>query len=76
MKDNRKEKRERLPLFGIPRLFPFARPYKKQFLGLVLAQVLCSISDVARSLLWITLSGGGPYRAWCPLPWAIRCSSY
>ena len=51
MKDNRKEKRERLPLFGIPRLFPFARPYKKQFLGLVLAQVLCSISDVARPVL-------------------------
>ena len=54
MKDNKKDnKKERvaLPLFGIPRILPFARPYKKQFLGLVLAQVLCSLSDVARPVL-------------------------
>ena len=48
-----KEKKEHvaLPFFGIPRLLPFARPYKKQFLGLVVAQVLCSLSDVARPVL-------------------------
>ena len=48
-----KEKKEKisLPLFGIPRILPFARPYKKQFLVLVLAQVICSLSDVARPVL-------------------------
>lgn len=48
-----KEKKEKiaLPFFGIPRLLPFAKPYKKQFLGLVAAQVLCSLSDVARPVL-------------------------
>jgi len=48
-----KEKKEKvsLPFFGIPRLLPFAKPYKKQFFGLVMAQVLCSLSDVARPVL-------------------------
>ena len=40
-----------LPLFGIPRLLPFAKPYRKHLLGLVIAQVLCSISDVLRPVL-------------------------
>ena len=45
------KKRVALPLFGIPRLLPFAKPYKKQFVGLVVAQILCSISDVLRPVL-------------------------
>ncbi len=45
------QKRIALPLFGIPRLLPFAKPYKKQFVGLVVAQILCSISDVLRPVL-------------------------
>ena len=40
-----------LPWFGIPRLLPFARPYRKNFIGLVLAQILCGISDVLRPVL-------------------------
>ena len=53
MQENKENKKERvaLPLFGIPRLLPFARPYRKQFAGLVLAQVLCSLSDVVRPVL-------------------------
>ena len=45
------QKRVALPLFGIPRILPFAKPYKKQFIGLVTAQILCSISDVLRPVL-------------------------
>ena len=53
MTDNKgsSQKRIALPLFGIPRILPFARPYKKQFIGLVTAQILCSISDVLRPVL-------------------------
>lgn len=54
MADNKadmKAKRTSLPLFGIPRILPFAKPYKKQFAGLVIAQILCSISDVLRPVL-------------------------
>ena len=42
MPETKEKKQERvaLPLFGIPRLLPFTRPYRKQFAGLVLAQVL------------------------------------
>ena len=50
-KKNSVQKRIALPLFGIPRLLPFAKPYKKQFVGLVVAQILCSISDVLRPVL-------------------------
>ena len=46
-----KQKRIALPLFGIPRILPFAKPYKKQFIGLVASQILCSISDVLRPVL-------------------------
>ena len=46
-----KQKRVALPLFGIPRILPFAKPYKKQFVGLVTAQILCSVSDVLRPVL-------------------------
>ena len=46
-----KQKRIALPFFGIPRILPFAKPYKKQFIGLVTAQILCSISDVLRPVL-------------------------
>lgn len=48
---NKKDKRVALPLFGIPRIMPFARKYKKELLGLVVAQILCSISDVLRPVL-------------------------
>jgi len=47
---NKTEKRA-LPLFGIPRILPFAKPYKKKFIGIIAAQVLCSLSDVARPVL-------------------------
>ena len=47
----KKKDRVALPLFGIPRILPFAKPYKKQFIGLVAAQVLCSVSDVLRPVL-------------------------
>ena len=46
-----KQKRIALPFFGIPRILPFAKPYKKQFIGLLTAQILCSISDVLRPVL-------------------------
>ncbi|MBE6025706.1 MAG: ABC transporter ATP-binding protein [Clostridiales bacterium] len=47
----KKKDRVALPLFGIPRILPFAKPYKKQFVGLVTAQILCSFSDVLRPVL-------------------------
>ena len=50
-KKESRQKRVALPLFGIPRILPFAKPYKKQFIGLVTAQILCSISDVLRPVL-------------------------
>ena len=50
-KSDSKAKRIALPFFGIPRILPFAKPYKKQFIGLVAAQILCSISDVLRPVL-------------------------
>ena len=50
-KKESRQKRIALPLFGIPRILPFAKPYKKQFIGLVTAQILCSISDVLRPVL-------------------------
>ena len=51
MKRDEKKERVALPLFGIPRILPFARPYKRNFLGLVVAQLLCSVSDVIRPVL-------------------------
>ena len=45
------KKKIALPFFGIPRIWPFARVYKKQLLGLVIAQILCSLSDVLRPVL-------------------------
>ena len=46
-----KHERVSLPFFGIPRLLPFAKKYKKDIFGLVAAQILCSISDVLRPVL-------------------------
>ena len=70
-KKESRQKRIALPLFGIPRILPFAKPYKKQFIGLVTAQIFCSISDVLRPVLQkfaldnfvrgSTLDGIGPF---------------
>ena len=51
--NNYEDKQEHvaLPLFGIPRILPFAKPYKKQFFFIVAAQVLVSLSDVVRPVL-------------------------
>ena len=48
-----KSERQRiaLPWFGIPRIMPFAAKYRKELAGLVVAQILCSISDVLRPVL-------------------------
>ncbi len=51
MEDKKEKEYKGLPFFGIPRVLPFAAPYKKQFAGLVFAQVLCSLSDVVRPVL-------------------------
>ena len=40
-----------LPFFGLPRIWPFAKVYKKELLGIVIAQVFCSVSDVLRPVL-------------------------
>ena len=50
---DKKDPREKiaLPFFGIPRLIPFAKKYKKAIAGLVIAQVFTSISDVLRPVL-------------------------
>ncbi|MBR5739788.1 MAG: ATP-binding cassette domain-containing protein, partial [Firmicutes bacterium] len=45
------DKKVALPLFGIPRILPFAKKYRKQILGLVIAQVFCSVSDVLGPVL-------------------------
>ncbi|MCR4804414.1 MAG: ABC transporter ATP-binding protein/permease [Clostridia bacterium] len=47
----KQEKKIRLPLFGIPRLMPFVRPYKKSFAQIVFIQILCGLSDTARPVL-------------------------
>ena len=47
----KEEKKIRLPFFGIPRLLPFARPYKKAFALIVFIQILCGLSDAARPVL-------------------------
>ena len=49
--NNEKQKRVRLPLFGIPRLLPFAKPYKKTFVWIIVIQILCGLSDTARPVL-------------------------
>ena len=50
---DKKDTREKiaLPFFGIPRLIPFAKKYKKAIAGLVIAQVFTSVSDVLRPVL-------------------------
>ena len=50
---DKKDPREKiaLPFFGIPRLIPFAKKYKKAIAGLVIAQVFTSVSDVLRPVL-------------------------
>ncbi|MBQ1430448.1 MAG: ABC transporter ATP-binding protein [Firmicutes bacterium] len=50
---DKKDPREKiaLPFFGIPRLIPFAKKYKKAIVGLVIAQVFTSVSDVLRPVL-------------------------
>ena len=48
---NKQEKKVRLPFFGIPRLLPFAKTYKKSFALIVFIQILCGLSDAARPVL-------------------------
>ncbi len=50
---DKKDTREKIALtfFGIPRLIPFAKKYKKSIAGLVIAQVFTSVSDVLRPVL-------------------------
>ncbi len=50
---DKKDPREKiaLPFFGIPRLIPFAKKYRKAIAGLVIAQVFTSVSDVLRPVL-------------------------
>ncbi len=40
-----------LPFFGIPKVLPFAKPFRFKILLLVLAQFLVSVSDVIRPVL-------------------------
>ena len=44
-------KQTHLPLFGIPKILPFAKPFKWKIFALVVAQLLVSVSDVARPVL-------------------------
>lgn len=45
-----KERQVRLPLFGLPRLVPFVRPYKKLAVSMVLLGVAGSLMDAAYPL--------------------------
>ncbi|MBO4235728.1 MAG: ABC transporter ATP-binding protein [Firmicutes bacterium] len=49
MKEDKNTKH--LPLFGIPKVLPFAKPFRWKMLGLVVAQLLVSVSDVIRPVL-------------------------
>jgi len=51
MSNKEKEKRAALPFFGIPRVLPFAKKYRKQIIGMAAAQAMCSVFDVARPVL-------------------------
>ena len=39
-----------LPLFGIPRLIPYLRPYRKRVIRMVLLALVCSVIDVSYPL--------------------------
>lgn len=44
------EKIVKLPLFGLPKLWPFLKTYKKQFVGMVAAGIIYSIFDAVYPL--------------------------
>ncbi len=51
MSGEEKKEKYSLPLFGIPEIIPYAKPYWKSFVGLVTAQVLVTVSEVLRPVL-------------------------
>ena len=47
-----------LPLFGIPKLIPYLKPYRSRMIRMVLLALVCSIIDVSYPLFgrcWTTL---------------------
>ncbi len=47
---NKDQKETSLPMFGIPKLLPFLRPYRARILRMVLLALLCSAIDVSYPL--------------------------
>ena len=39
-----------LPMFGIPRLIPYLRPYRKRVVRMILLALVCSVIDVSYPL--------------------------
>lgn len=48
---NEDNKTKHLPFFGIPKVMRFAKPFKRRIVGLLVAQLLVSVSDVIRPVL-------------------------
>ena len=47
---NKERETVSLPLFGIPRLIPYLRPYRKRVIRMILLALICSVIDVSYPL--------------------------
>ena len=47
---NKERETASLPLFGIPRLLPYLRPYKRRVIRMILLALVCSVIDVSYPL--------------------------
>jgi len=47
----KKKKDKGLPFFGIPKMIPFLRPFKRQIINILLIQLAMSVTDVARPVM-------------------------
>ena len=46
----KEQKNVSLPIFGIPKLLPYLRPYRKTVIRMVLLALVCSVIDVCYPL--------------------------
>ena len=47
---NKERETASLPLFGIPRLIPYLRPYRKRVIRMIILALVCSVIDVSYPL--------------------------
>ena len=47
---NKERETASLPLFGIPRLIPYLRPYRKRVIRMIILALICSVIDVSYPL--------------------------